>query len=450
MSLFGSLFSGVSGLNAQGRAMGMISDNVANVNTTAYRSAVAQFSSLVTRSGGSLTYSPGGVRALSAYTSNQGLIQSSASPTDAAIAGGGFFVVNTDGDDPGEQLYTRAGSFSPDFLGNLRTPSGAYLQGWVLDADEQVIDINNLETVNVRVINGLAASTTSVRIGANLNADREPHLDPYAAGDMALYEATGGTAGVQPHFTRDLQVYDSLGRSHNVTVSFLRQDPTVEVNSWHVELFARPDEVNAGTHPNGLLASGTVSFNGDGSLNQIDLVPIEPGGAVAGEPITIDWADIDGAENSVIRFEFGTPGETNALTQFSSPSNVAFVNQNGAPVGELNGVRIDENGYVLASFTNGQERRIFKLPIATFPNPGGLEPRSGNLFSQTDASGEFNLSEAGQGGAGLLTPSALEASNIDLADEFTKMIVTQRAYSASARIITSTDEMLDELMRLKR
>ena len=172
MSLFGSLFSGVSGLNAQSRAMGMISDNIANVNTTAYKGALAQFENLVTRSRGSYSYSPGGVRAQSFYTvATQGLIQSSASPTDAAISGAGFFVVNAPPDGQGEQLYTRAGSFSPDFQGDLRTTSGNYLQGWALDADEAIIDVNTLQTVNIRSINGLAAATTTVSLGANLDAD---------------------------------------------------------------------------------------------------------------------------------------------------------------------------------------------------------------------------------------------------------------------------------------
>src|SRR5215218_9853840 len=130
MSLFGALFSGVAGLNAQSRAMGMISDNVANVNTTAYKGAVAQFSTLVTGQFGTRAYSPGGVRTLTGQTIGaQGLVQGTASPTDAAISGAGFFVVNGKADGSAEQLYTRAGSFTPDFLGNLRTPSGFYLQG---------------------------------------------------------------------------------------------------------------------------------------------------------------------------------------------------------------------------------------------------------------------------------------------------------------------------------
>jgi flagellar hook protein FlgE len=444
MSLFGSLFSGVSGLNAQSRAMGMISDNIANVNTTAYKGALAQFENLVTRSRGSYSYSPGGVRAQSFYTvATQGLIQSSASPTDVAISGAGFFVVNAPPDGQGEQLYTRAGSFSPDFQGDLRTTSGHYLQGWALDADEAIVDVNMLQTVNIRSINGLATATTTVAVGANLDADAVPFAGAYAAGDLTAWNASAGAAGVQPTFTRELQAYDSLGRAHDLTLSFLR---TGLANSWSVEVAAAPADIDALAHPNGLLASGTLTFAGDGALQSVALTPVISG--VPGTPVDVQWSAAGGAAPSAIAFDFGEVGGVDGVSQFASPTNVAFVNQNGAEVGELSSVSIDDQGYVIASFTNGEERRLYRLPVATFANPAALDPRSGNVYASTDASGEFNLREAGSGGAGAVAPSALEAANVDIAEEFTKMIVTQRAYSANAKVINTTDEMLDELIRM--
>ncbi len=429
MSLFGSLYSGVSGLGAQSRAMSMISDNVANVNTTAYKGAMAQFSNLVTGSNSSQSYSPGGVRSIAKLTiANQGLIQNSNSPTDAAISGAGFFVVNSLPDGTGEQVYTRAGSFSPDFLGNLRTPSGQFLQGWQLDANEEVVDVNNVETVNVGIVAGLATATNEVRIGANLSADQLDHVGAYAVGDLA-----DGT--VEPHFSRNVQVYDSLGRPQTMTMGFLK----TAANTWQSEIYAAdPTVVTAGAVP---LASGTVTFNGDGSLAT---------NAFDGLAVAIDWAAATGADDSTITFDLGAVGETGGLTQFASPTNVVFVQQNGAEVGELNGVSINDEGYVVASFTNGQERKLYQLPLATFANPAGLGPRSGNVFAQTDQSGEFNLRVAGRGGAGSLAPSALEAANVDLAEEFTKMIVTQRAYSANSRVITTTNSMLEELIQISR
>ena len=226
-------------------------------------------------------------------------------------------------------------------------------------------------------------------------------------------------------------------------MSFLR---TGAANQWAVEVSAAAAEVDTATHPNGLLASGTLSFNGDGSLAGMSLTPVISG--VPNGPVDVRWAVADGADPSALTFDFGEIGSVDGISQFASPTNIAFVNQNGAEVGELSAVSIDAEGYVLASFTNGEERRLYRLPIATFANPAALDPRSGNVFAQTDASGEFNLREAGAGGAGVVAPSALEAANVDLAEEFTKMIVTQRAYSANAKIINTTDQMLDELIRM--
>ena len=199
MSLFGSLFSAVTGLSAQSQAMAMISDNVANVNTVSYKAAEAQFSTLVTRSASAGAYSSGGAKATTLYRiDRQGLIQATTSPTDVAIDGNGFFVVNARPDGSGEQLYTRAGSFQQDSLGNLRNSAGFYLQGWVLDANQQIVNVNQLSTVNVRVINGIAAATTNVEIGANLDATQAAFTGTYAPGDMAAYDASGGTSGVAP------------------------------------------------------------------------------------------------------------------------------------------------------------------------------------------------------------------------------------------------------------
>jgi flagellar hook protein FlgE len=479
MSLFGSLYSSVSALSAQSKSMSMISDNVANVNTTAYKGAEADFSSLVTRQPSSQSYSPGGVRAFTSYNvEQQGLIESSTSPTDVAISGNGFFVVNRSaGADgiPSEQLYTRDGSFSPDFKGNLKTSTGFYLQGWELDPNEEIRDVNELKTVNTNEIQGNAAATTKVSIGANLNADAgeadgswvtkgngandyNPNL-PVGTDNMA-------NGGVTPHFERAIQIYDSLGRPRTITAAFVRQDPDEAMpapatpadsaNTWHVEIIGDSNVLETdgapNIHPNGLIASTTVSFNSDGSLASKPVFQKPDGSAFAqDQTIEINWdMPTTGADKSEILLELGEADSTSGLTQFASPSDVGYVTQNGAEVGELNGVRIDEEGFVIASFTNGEERRLYKLPVATFPNPSALDPRSGNVYSQTDVAGEFNLRHAGKGGAGTITPSSLEAANVDIADEFSKMIVTQRAYSASSKIISTADQLLEELLRITR
>jgi flagellar hook protein FlgE len=447
MSLFGALFSGVTGLSAQSQSMGMISDNISNVSTTAYKGAVADFSTLVTTTAGVTTFAPGGVQSNTNYDiSRQGLIEPSSSPTDVAIVGDGFFVVSDLNDGTGDQLYTRAGSFKTDATGNMRNSAGFFLQGWELDNNDNIVDVNQISTVNIRLVNGTATATTNIDIGANLDASQTPHGVAYVAGEMADYFNSAGASGVQPHFSRNIQVFDSLGRAHSLTIGFLKDTAT---STWNVEVYADDSEIETATHPNGLLASGTVVFGGTGAPASISISPLIPT-TTANAPVGIDWLDSDGSSDSLIEIDFGTVGETNGLSQFAANFNVVFATQNGADVGQLNGVSITEEGFVTASFSNGEQKRLYKLPIATFANPLALNPRTGNVYNETVASGTFNLRESGLGGAGGISPSSLEAANVDIADEFTKMIVTQRAYSANARIITTTDEMLDELIRLNR
>ncbi len=445
MSLFGSLFSGVSGINAQSQSMSMISDNISNVSTTAYKGASADFSTLVTGAASTGRYSPGGVLGATNYDiTRQGLIEASTSPTDIAIVGEGFFVVSDLEDNTGDQLYTRAGSFKADFLGNLRNSAGFYLQGWALNQNDEIADVNQLETVNIRLINGIATATSRIEMGANLDSTEPAHTGAYAAGDMADYFQTNGASGVQPDFTRSVQVFDSLGSARNINLSFLKNPTTL---TWDVEVYADLNEVEVGDHPDGLLASGQVSFGGDGTLASNSVIPVYPA-AVPGQPIGINWLDTNGAGDSSIELDLGNIGEANGLSQFASSYNVIFTNQNGADVGQLDGVSVDEDGYVNASFSNGESQQLYKLPVATFFNPLALSPQTGNVYAETNFSGTFNLHEAGLGGSGTISPGSLEAANVDLADEFTKMIVTQRAYSANARVISTTDEMLDELIRI--
>src|SRR3954447_1750169 len=173
MSLFGPLYTGDAGLAAQGKAMSMISDDIANVNTTGYKGTTADFSTLVTENNDAELYNPGSVQALAGQTITiQGVIQGTSSPTDAAIDGAGFFVVNSKPDGTGAQLYTRDGSFTPDSLGNLRTASGFYLQGWALDANQQIANVNAPTTVNVSGVTSVPTATTTVKAGINLDADQ--------------------------------------------------------------------------------------------------------------------------------------------------------------------------------------------------------------------------------------------------------------------------------------
>ena len=250
----------------------------------------------------------------------------------------------------------------------------------------------------MRVINGIAAATTDVEIGANLDADpdrvrrrlrRGRHGGPTTPPTAAAACSRTWSAAVQ--------VFDPLGGAHNLQIAFLK-DPAA--NTWNVEIYAdRRRSRGRPIIPTACSRTGTVTFNGDGTL-----------ATATSRPTTRPrrWARRSASTGSTpaaratarSRFDLGSVDTADGLSQFASDYNVAFVNQNGAEVGELNGVNVDDEGFVVATFTNGATQRIYRLPLATFANPLALDPRTGNVYAQTSASGEFNLRNAGEGGAG--------------------------------------------------
>jgi flagellar hook protein FlgE len=429
MSLYGAMFSGVSGLNAQSQALGMISDNISNVNTVGYKTKEAAFSALVTRSTPNF-HSPGGVRSTPvASVDRQGLLQASSSVTDLAISGQGFFVVTTT-PTPGAndtRSYTRAGQFSADTEGYLKNPAGYYLQGWATDATGTPTTTNTttlagLQTVRVSNITGSAVPTTEVEIGANLPA----------------------SAATSTAVTTNVQIFDSLGVSQTVTFTWTKTG----TNAWTVTANAPNATPAAGTEntTGGPAFSVAIVFNNDGTPLSFDGATTPPDLVLTG------WSS--GAGTSTIDLDFGTAGaigtaRADGITQFSSSYITNFVNQNGVQFGNFFGVNIDEFGVVAALFDNGQTLDIFRVPVATFPNPNGLDAKTGTVFSESQESGSYFLRQAGQANAGLIVPSSLEASTTDLADEFTNMIITQRAYSANTKVITTADQMLEELLRVR-
>lgn len=433
MSLYAALFSGVSGLNAFSSAMGVISDNIANVNTVGYKAAESQFSTLVTDSRSLGSYSAGGVRQVTrTLISQQGLTQTTNSGTDLSVDGGGFFIVRTlPGATEGQVQFTRAGSFRPDADGYLRNSAGLYLQGWLLDsagAYNNNGEVTDLETINVSELSGSAEATTLVRLRANLQSTEDAYAAAYAAGDLA-----DGT--VDAHFQSTVEVFDAQGGGHMVTLSFLK----TAANEWAVEVHADPAEVTAA---GGLLASGTIQFNPDGSLD------IAGSTAALFDPLAVTWTN--GAGSEPIRFDLGSESNVNGLTQFDSVSTTVSRSADGAVFGDVVGVEISPEGVVTALFDNGLTRAIYQLPLATFQNPDGLLRLQGNAYGISDFSGTYTLVAPQNGGGGRIAPETLEASTVDLGREFTNMITVQRAYSASTKVITTADDMLAELSNIKR
>jgi flagellar hook protein FlgE len=303
---------------------------------------------------------------------------------------------------------------------------------------------------------GTAQSTNQGSILAELGIVASLNGATYTRGDTGnlgpVYDASAVTGknmasgDITAHFSRTVTVYDPLGDGHDLRVAFLK----IGENKWAVEVFGiNPSEIST-TRPDGIVAAGIIEFNGDASLKNVSSELLNP--------ININWTN--GAASNTINLNLGNAGfpagtvgatiigDTSGMSQFEGRYNVAFITQNGAPVGELVGVTIDKEGFVIASFTNGETKKLYKVPIADFANPNGLRAISGNVFAQTNASGNVNLREAGQNGAGDVVSNALEASNVDLAEQLTDMIVAQRAYQSNTRVITTTDELLERLTQI--
>src|SRR5579875_366605 len=430
MSVFGALYAAVSGLNANSNALGIISDNIANSNTVGYKETSTDFSTLVTSSGSPSLYSPGGVQSAPFYNvSQQGVLQAESTPTDIALSGGGFFVVNSSAADTGETSYTRAGDFTVDANDNLVHSAGQYLQGQVLTfAQAQAIQngnynqlsattLNSLQTVNVTNNAGAAQPTANVSLVANLPAN-----------DTSTPE------------TITVPVYDSLGVSHTMTLTLT---PTGTANQWSVAAALS----NAGSSTATIAAGDNlIQFNSDGSLNSAGTT------FNTANALSIAWDPTvsSGTSPQTISFDLGTDGETNGLSQIGTSFTVGQINQDGVAFGSFSGVTIDSHGVVTANYDNGLHRAIYMIPVATFSNPDGLQPISGNSYLETNASGSVLLRQSGEGAAGTIAPSSLENSTVDIATEFSNLIITQRAYEANSKIITTSDQMLETLIQAKQ
>ncbi|MFO0388224.1 MAG: flagellar hook-basal body complex protein [Alphaproteobacteria bacterium] len=274
---------------------------------------------------------------------------------------------------------------------------------------------------------GNIAQTTQETLG--------PLGPAYDPNDSAKNMASGA---ITPQFSRQLQIFDALGASHSLTMAFLK----LSTNTWGVEVFAVPaSDVSTA---DGIITNGTVTFNGDGTLLSLS--------NSLTDPVTIQW-ETTGSDPTEVSFDLGTQGPpgtgaTDGLGQFSAAYRVNFVNQNGAPVGDLTSVAIDENGFIIANYSNGQTQSLYKIPVAKFPNPDQLTSLTGNVFAQSADSGEVNLNEPGISGTGKIAAASLEQSNVELAEQLTDMIVAQRAYQAGTKVITTADSLLEELNRL--
>jgi len=381
--------------------MDVVGNNIANVNSVGFKSSNVVFEDTLSqqlRSAGAPTASAGGMNPaqvglgvkIAGVNTNfgQGAAQLTGRSTDMMIQGDGFFVTQSQG----QQLYTRAGAFSLDAQGNLTTPDGAQVMGWTAD-NYGVLDTNaSLAPVNLPIGTLLKPNaTTAVTVGGNI-----PSATP------------AGTT-----IAATIDCYDAQGNVHPLKVSFTA---TATPNQW--SLTADDNGTNVG--------SATVNFNATtGALTSPSSIVVSLGVGTA----TVDLAGI---------------------TQYAGSNTLAATEQNGSGMGSLQGYTISPDGVMEGVFSNGLKRPLAQIAMATFNNPPGMEKVGNSSYRATTNSGNPQVGVSGTGGRGLISGGALEMSNVDLAAEFTQLIVSERGFQANSRVITSADEILQDLVNLKR
>jgi len=458
MSLYDALMIGVSGLDANSRAMSVFSFNIANVNTVGYKTSQSEFETMLgSANGGAQGLATGVMASSQANIAQQGADFATSSPTDLAINGQGFFCVNTAADATGQALFTRAGSFTPDANGDLKNTAGLYLMGYPISSDGTVG--SQLGNISTNGLGGKGEATANMSLEANLDASADSLTETggYQAGDMEDSSSTG----VTPQFQTTINVYDSQGGTQPLQVSYVKNGP----NTWQYEISyegdtsklvqpgvngnpSNPNNLKVGTDPNPI-ASGTITFGSDGSLQDVKPT-VGTDNGTGTFSFSIPWdPTTSGLQAQTVSANFGTIGQTNGMTQFASDSVLDSSNVDGAAFGSVTGLTVGTDGTVTANYSNGLTQNVFKIPLATFPNPDGLSLVQGNAYAQSGSSGTPVINPADTAGSGTVQAYALEGSTVDLATEFTNMITTQQAYSASARVVSTASQMLDELMQIQ-
>lgn len=426
MSISNAMQTGVSGLRANSTAVGRISDNIANASTDGYRRSFAQMVTTTTTSSNA-GLAPAGVRAVQGTNVTlDGALRPTGRPTDLAIGGSGFFIVSRNPNELVESNYrmTRAGSFLPDENGYLRNAAGYFLAGFPYGDDGTLgaVDRNrfgDLHTVKVGDVQMIGAATTAIRVGGNIPAQQ-----------------TGPGKGGDP-FLSTAEFFSPLGVPARLQFSW---QPSEVANTWDVAVTGPAGEP---------LGTARVVFNaageGAGSPQSFEFA-----GFAEANPDTGQVTAVVGDTDQSITIDFGAPGAFTGMTQFAGDYVPLRIAADGSGTGMLVRTEIDERGDVYGVFDNGKRKALYNIPLAEVPNPNGLTTTDGNAFLLSRSSGAVRLSSAGEGSAGTITAGALESSNVEVAQELTDLIQTQRAYSSNAKIVTTVDEMLDETMRLKR
>lgn len=434
MSISSSLNAGVMGLSVNGTRLATISDNIANSGTYGYKRSLVDFSSMVLQQRTS-AYSAGGVRVDTFKDiSATGSLIRTGSATDISVAGRGLVPVT---DNSGVSslasernlMLTPTGSFYPDQNGNLRTQSGLFLLGWPADSAGDIGNVSrnsgiNLEPVNVATSQFTATPTANVELGINLPAD-----------------ATRTGAPGDPYML-PVEYFDNLGRAQTLTFQFTPVVPGADAsNEWQVQMF------DSAGNPATSIGDLDIVFNDSTSAGgRIDSVAATNGATYDAATGRVSL----NLQHGPVDVFIGRPSDSAGITQLAGSYAPTSVKKDGAPIGDLQSLEIDEKGFLQAIYDTGFRRTLYQIPVGDVPNMNGLRALDSQSYSVSASSGNLYLWDAASGPVGGLSGYSLMESTTDIAAELTDLIETQRAYSSNAKIVQTVDEMLQETTNLKR
>lgn len=468
MGLLSSLFAGVSGLNANGDSISIIGDNIANTNTVGFKSSRGEFVDVLSGNlggvGGGGQIGAGARMAGINQNFTQGSLESTGVGTDMAVDGGGFFQVqDTEG-----VFYTRAGQFRMNSSQQLVNAQGQSVLGFGITPSGQ--PNGALGAIDLSQVASVPSATGEVDVNVNLDPN-----DTTLTGGAAGFDHT--TPVTSSNFQTGIRVFDSLGNPRNILMYFRKSSTD---NQWYyyagvnrgeldTSAYSATHSFTASVAPTQFIPvqSGTLNFDTSGKLSSIVStalsVPYDLNGdgtttSTIATPQAWRWAD-GAAATTGMTFDFGSPTGTggtgvDATTQFggssASGSNnfVRFMNQNGFSAGSLQNLEVDDNGFVTGNFSNGQTQRLAQVALTDFPNVNGLSRVGNNAWLETNTSGTPIIGSPNQGGFGAIRSGFLELSNTDLAEEFVKLILAQRSFQANTRTVSTTNELLAQLVML--
>jgi flagellar hook protein FlgE len=430
MSLISSLYTGTTGLESNSQDLSIIGDNIANANTIGFKETRAVFEDQLSQtllgsaSNGQIGLGAHLLAAQRIFT--QGALTTTGNNTDLALQGGGLFVVRGTHDGVLANFYTRDGQFSIDRNGFMVNQEGLRLQGYQADVAGNISG-----TVGDLDVAGAAAQPH-----ATANVVFKANLDAGATVGAAFNPATPSTTS---NFSTSVTIYDSLGVAHQTSVYFRKSGP----NAWEWHALTDGSGITGGTAGTPVeIAGGTMAFNSSGGLQSFTQAgTFNPANATNPQPVTFNLGDPASVAGGT-----GFAG----ITQFASTSAISFASQDGYSTGQLAGLTVSSDGTITGALTNGQARTLGKVAVAQFAAPDRLQREGGNLMLETFDSGQPSVGVAGTGGRGSVVSGSLEQSNVDLATEFVRMISAQRDFEANSKTITTADQLLTELIQIKR